>query len=153
MYMSPEQALGVVNVSPASDVYSLGTVLYQMLTGHRPYKAKSMVELLKLVQKASGRRLNPWLISGSQFLGKICTRALHRDKLPLSKRSRACRWLLTGSLVFTKTAGARKPDKLTSIPALKTDHTRRRADITRELSRLDISAPIEEKGAVVKRNG
>ncbi|MCY2966002.1 MAG: serine/threonine-protein kinase, partial [Planctomycetota bacterium] len=49
-YMSPEQASGRrTQVGPASDIYSLGAVLYQCLTGRPPFQAASAVDLLLMV--------------------------------------------------------------------------------------------------------
>lgn len=46
-YMSPEQASGRMGeIGPASDVYSLGSVLYHALTGRPPFSAKSTMDVL-----------------------------------------------------------------------------------------------------------
>lgn len=60
-YFSPEQAAGSVP-SPSSDVYSLGIVLFEMLTGQVPFSADNPEELARLHQESlppSPRKLNP----------------------------------------------------------------------------------------------
>jgi len=49
-YMAPEQATGRIKEhGPSVDIYSLGAVLYQCLTGHPPFQAATPVETLSLV--------------------------------------------------------------------------------------------------------
>lgn len=50
-YMAPEQVEGSKNLGPPCDVYALGVVLYQMLTFHLPFKAKSQIELSRMILK------------------------------------------------------------------------------------------------------
>ncbi len=64
-YMAPEQASGKrALVGPATDIYALGVVLYQLLTGQLPFQADSTLELLRAVttdEPTRPRRLQPHL--------------------------------------------------------------------------------------------
>jgi serine/threonine-protein kinase len=47
-YMSPEQCRGNITLTPTSDQYSLGIVLYEMVTGRTPYQAETPIALIHM---------------------------------------------------------------------------------------------------------
>jgi tetratricopeptide (TPR) repeat protein len=79
-YMSPEQAKGLVHqIGPTADVYALGAILYECLTGRPPFQAASVADTLLLVlteEPAPVRRLQPKV---PRDLETICSRCLHKD--------------------------------------------------------------------------
>ena len=50
-YMSPEQAEGSRQVGPATDIYALGAIFYDMLTSQPPFGGESMVDILDKVRR------------------------------------------------------------------------------------------------------
>ena len=73
-YMSPEQARGEAADTP-SDVFSFGVMLFEMVTGRRPFRGKSTIELLSAVIKDPAPSL---ATSSTMDRGSACPSAFRR---------------------------------------------------------------------------
>lgn len=77
-YMSPEQARGG-SVDARSDVFSFGTVLYEMVTGRRAFSGDSVPELLTAILREEPERVSALVPSVPIQLDMIIARALRKE--------------------------------------------------------------------------
>src|SRR5437773_5762400 len=79
-YMAPEQAVGNnARVSSATDIYGLGAVLYQLLTGHPPFAGGTTYETVRLVLDTEPRQPRLWNPKIDCDLATICLKSLEKD--------------------------------------------------------------------------
>ncbi|MDP6558295.1 MAG: serine/threonine-protein kinase [Pirellulaceae bacterium] len=108
-YMSPEQARGESHkVDRRADIYSLGTILFEMLTGELPFRGEKRMLLVQILNDdpPSPRKLNS---SVPRDLETMCVKCLEKDRQKRYSTARGLaeeldRWL-TGKAILARPAG------------------------------------------------
>ncbi len=78
-YMSPEQARGETAVGVSTDVYSLGTILYELLTGTTPFRRTSHLATLRAIEDEAPKPLRQVKPGIPKDLEAICLKCLEKQ--------------------------------------------------------------------------
>jgi serine/threonine protein kinase/tetratricopeptide (TPR) repeat protein len=89
-YMAPEQAVASQTVTASADIYSLGAILYHLLTGHPPFTGDTPMEVLHHVERQPAPRPRLTNRNIAPDLETICLKCLEKDP--------ACRYTSAAAL-------------------------------------------------------
>ncbi len=78
-YMAPEQITGSSAITRKTDLYALGCVLYELLTGRPPFQAETMVEMLQKHLKSEPDRITTEAIDCPVWLEDVVLKLLEKD--------------------------------------------------------------------------
>ena len=78
-YMAPEQLRSAKGVDARTDVWAIGVVLYELLTGHLPFCAQDFAELVLLVFEQAPAQMRAWRADIPPELEGVVIRCLARD--------------------------------------------------------------------------
>jgi TolB-like protein/tRNA A-37 threonylcarbamoyl transferase component Bud32 len=78
-YIAPEQSEGAATLTPAADVYSLGALLFDLLTGRAPFLGTHALSIIRQAAEVPAPKLRSLTRSLDRDLETICARCLERD--------------------------------------------------------------------------
>jgi serine/threonine-protein kinase len=78
-YMSPEQCKGISNLTHKSDLYSLGVMFYELLTGQKPFKAESPMEMFLQHVKGTFERPSRIALEIPVFLDTLVCQLMEKE--------------------------------------------------------------------------
>jgi eukaryotic-like serine/threonine-protein kinase len=114
LYLAPEVLTGT-DASPQSDIYSLGVLLFHLVTGSYPYLARSLAELRRAQEKGERKRLHDLRPDLSEGFVHVVERALEADPTQRYASAGAMQRGLTHALGLE--SGLMSPVTLQSIAA------------------------------------
>jgi len=79
LYMAPEQVQGQHDITPRTDVYGLGAILYEMLSGRPPHAADSILDLYGKIAREEPVRPRRWRPTVPPELEAIALKALDKE--------------------------------------------------------------------------
>jgi serine/threonine-protein kinase len=91
-YMSPEQIRQPSRLGPPADIYSLGVVLYELLSGHRPFQQPNEVAMIHSILEESPEPLHARMPNLPEPLTAVVMRCLDKsaaDRYPVASELRA----------------------------------------------------------------
>ncbi|MBV9406291.1 MAG: serine/threonine protein kinase, partial [Acidobacteriaceae bacterium] len=147
-YMSPEQIQGSA-VDGRSDQFSLAVVIYEVLTGEKPFTAESLPALFYLISKNEAKPVHEVNSTLSETVGKVLQRALAKD--PAQRFASCGDFIGTLSIALGDCAEWVSSSRAAGgASAAALDATS--ADIASQSAGTQVATSVSESGATLRRS-
>ncbi len=107
-YMSPEQIRSTKNVDARTDIWALGAILFELVTGHAPFASENIGETFSKILEKPAPRLETYLPNAPLGLNEIIAKCLEKD---LKKR-----WVTVGAFALALQSLGVKPS-MSTLPS------------------------------------
>ena len=152
-YMSPEQAMDSRKVDCRADIYSLGIVFYEMLSGQRPYQGNNTIEILSQVVRDEDipdiRTLVPSIPADlAELLNQMCAKNIQKriqSPSELLKRLEKIIPTIEGNACPDKTVPSEEAE-ITLPTIIHTPKTNGNKTLTETANSPDVTMPTMEVG-------
>ena len=152
-YMSPEQAMDSRKVDCRADIYSLGIVFYEMLSGQRPYQGNNTIEILSQVVRDEDipdiRTLVPSIPADlAELLNQMCAKNIQKriqSPSELLKRLEKIIPTIEGNACPDKTVPSEETE-ITLPTIIHTPKTNGNKTLTETANSPDVTMPTMEVG-------
>jgi serine/threonine-protein kinase len=112
LYMSPEQMASAKDVDQRSDIWAVGCVLYELITGRVPFEAETMPQLCTLILHAEPPPLRSIRADVPEQLEQVVMRCLRKDR---NQRYPNVAALANDLAYFAPDAGPRSAERITKV--------------------------------------
>jgi serine/threonine protein kinase len=79
-YMSPEQVRGMFDIDQRTDIYSMGVILYEALTGRLPFDAQNIADLIIMIIQTTAPPVFELRPEVGREISDVVSRAMHRNR-------------------------------------------------------------------------
>jgi eukaryotic-like serine/threonine-protein kinase len=123
-YMSPEQSRGI-DVDARTDIFSMGVVLYEMVTGHAPFEGATTSDVIAAILKTEPPLLDHYRPEAPSELGQIINKTLNKDR---TERYRTIKELYLDLKALKQKLETEDESKAAQRPGVKTGGREENAD-------------------------
>lgn len=152
-YMAPEQCKGARDLTSKSDLYSMGVMFYELLTGRRPFEADNVMDMFMMHTTATFERPSRWVLEIPIWFDTLICELLEKDPLRRPENAAAVAKSLAKIKEKMLTQTSAGVDAATRRRVDRSAHDLKLSDVDKDLARTLLGKKRKVKAEAFYRKG